>query len=301
MSSARHILSLGLVTMLVNVVLMLVKLVTGTVGNSNALVADGIESASDVVVSLITWIGFYWSLRPPDDNHPFGHGRIESLAGMFSGVAVVGAAITIGTLSVFEILSPQTSPAWYTLPVLLLVVCAKVFLSRQIAAEATERDSRALEGDAWHHRADALTSGAAAIGIAIALIGGEAWAVADDWAALLACVIIFAGGVRLILHALHENLDGNVDTSVEEAIRTHAASVPEVRAIEKCMVRKSGSQYFAELHVEVDPHMTVAQGHFVGHQVKDHLLAMLPRLGDVVIHLEPHGIGYEAVALAAKD
>jgi cation diffusion facilitator family transporter len=289
MSTTRQIIELGLLTMLVNLVLMLVKIVTGMIGNSYALIADGIESASDIVVSLVTWAGFFLALRPADRNHPFGHGRFESLAGMFAGAALVVAALSIAVMSVNEIRTPHHSPAWFTLPVLLSVVIVKVLLARRIQSVADDRESRALEGDAWHHFSDAITSIAAGIGISIALIGGPKYATADDWAALVACTIILANGVRIISRSLHENLDGRVDAAVIARIRTHAADVDGVRALEKCVARKSGPLYFAELHVEVAPGLTVAEGHRIGHEVKDHVLAQMPRLGDVVIHLEPAG------------
>ena len=289
MSDAKEITGLWLITMLTNLALMLVKIITGAVGNSYALIADGIESASDIVVSMITWAGFYLSLRPPDRNHPFGHGRLESLTGIFSGAALIFAAVTIAVMSITEIRTPHHSPAWFTLPVLLGVVAAKELLARRIQSAADARESRALEGDAWHHRSDAITSGAAAIGIGIALAGGERFAAADDWAALVACAVILTNGFRIIARSLHENLDGRVDTQVIDAITTHAAAVAGVRAIEKCVARKSGVLYFAELHVEVDPELTISDGHRIGHDVKDHLLTAMPRLADVVIHLEPHG------------
>lgn len=291
MKDTRHIVGLGLLTMLFNLGLMLVKVVTGVVGNSYALVADGIESASDVVVSTITWVGFYLSLQPADRNHPFGHGRIESLAGMFSGAALILAAVTIAAMSIREILTPHRSPAWFTLPVLICVVVAKEFLARRIQSAASERESRALEGDAWHHRSDALTSGAAAIGIAVALVGGEGYAAADDWGALLACSIILVNGVRIMGRSLHENLDGCVDNRIQDSIRTHAEGVQGVRGIDKCIARKSGTVYFAELHVEVAPDISVAAGHAIGHDVKNRLLAELPQVADVTVHVEPHRAG----------
>ncbi|QQL44327.1 cation diffusion facilitator family transporter [Sulfuriroseicoccus oceanibius] len=288
MNGNRNLIGLGLLTLLFNVVLMVVKIVAGVIGHSTALIADGVESASDILVSLVTWAGFYLSLRPPDRNHPFGHGRIESLAGMFSGGALVVAGVSIAVMSVHEIRTPHEGPAWFTLPVLLCVVAAKEFLARRIQSVADVNDSRALEGDAWHHRSDALTSGAAAVGIAIALIGGEKYAAADDYAALVACVIILLNGGRIISRSLHENLDGRVDSDVSEKIVEEAALVSGVEALEKCVVRKSGVNYFAELHVEVDPNLTVHEGHRISHEVKDHLLAKMPQLEDVVIHIEPH-------------
>jgi len=278
---------LGIVTVLLNVALMAVKIVTGILGNSYALIADGIESATDIFTSLITWVGFQLSLRPPDSKHPFGHGKIESLAGIFSGFALFFAAAMIGYHSMREILTPHHSPEWFTLPVLIGVVITKALLSRRIQSLAGQLDSRALEGDAWHHRSDALTSGAAAVGIAIALIGGPGLSMADDWAALLACVIIIVNGSRIISRSLHDTLDGSIDPDFAESIRAQAISIHDVMNAEKCLVRKSGTRYFVELHIHVDGRLTVAMGHQIGHDVKAHLLQYFPKLQDVVIHLEP--------------
>ncbi|HVE15753.1 MAG TPA: cation transporter dimerization domain-containing protein, partial [Chthoniobacterales bacterium] len=148
-------------------------------------------------------------------------------------------------------------------------------------------DSRALEGDAWHHRSDAITSGAAAIGITIALIGGKGWETADDYAALLACGVIVVNGGLIIRGALHEVLDGNVNAVVNEEMRSLAAEVEGVRGIEKCRVRKSGIGMFVELHLLVDGDTPVREGHRIGHAVKDHMRAVKPQIVDVIVHLEP--------------
>lgn len=284
----RGLLTLGITTMLVNLCLMLVKLVTGFVGRSNALVADGIESAADVVVSLLTWLGVSYAQRPPDSKHPFGHGRMESLTGMFSGVALMGAAFGIGLISAKELIGPHEPPAWYTLPVLVGVVWVKWVLSRKISHEAATRESAALEGDAVHHLSDALTSAAAAVGITLALVGGERFAAADDWGALAASVIIFGNGIRIVYASLHENLDGRVDSDLEQRLRSEALGVEGVLGLDKCLVRKSGQTYFGELHVEVDPEISVREGHEIGHSVKDHILTRMPKVGELVVHLEPY-------------
>ena len=148
-------------------------------------------------------------------------------------------------------------------------------------------DSRALEGDAWHHLSDALTSGAAALGITIALIGGPGWEMADDWAALVACGIIIFNGCLIIKGAMHEVLDGSVSQDLNIEMRALAEDVKGVREIEKCRVRKSGIGMFVELHVRVDPEITVRAGHRIGHDVKDHIRGRKPQVIDIVVHLEP--------------
>ncbi len=285
--SRKDMIGYGLLVLLVNFILMLTKILVGWVGNSYALIADGIESASDIFTSLISWVGFHLSLRPPDHNHPYGHGKIESLAGIFSGAALIVAAGIIAFQSICEILTPHHSPAWFTLPVLVLVVIIKGFMARRISKLSEVLQSRALEGDAWHHRSDALTSAAAIVGISIALIGGPDFAAADDWAALIACTIIVFNGGKIIVRSIHENIDGQVNPEIMQAIKSNAKDVEGVLEIEKCFIRKSGSYYFAELHVQVDPDCTVEIGHHIGHQVKDRLQNKMPNLQDVVVHLEP--------------
>ncbi len=277
-----------LLTMWVNLVLMLVKIIAGIIGNSYALIADGIESASDIVVSLITWVGFGLSLRPADENHPYGHGKIESLAGMFAGGALLIAALVIGVQSIREILTPHNGPEWFTLPVLLGVVLTKEIFARRISKLSKRAHSCALEGDAWHHRSDAITSAAAAIGITIALVGGPPYAAADDWAALVACAIIMFNGSRIISRSFHENIDGKSDVGIVEEIHRFAAEVEGIRRIEKCRVRKSGTFYFAEVHAQVDPDCSVKVGHEIAHDLKRRAISEMPRLNDMVIHIEPY-------------
>lgn len=287
MIDASKTLGVAILIVVINIVLMTVKIVVGIVGNSYALVADGIESAADIFSSIIAWAGFQYSLRPADENHPYGHGKVESLAGLFSGGALIAAAGVIAWHSIAEIRAPHHVPEWFTLPVLIGVVVVKIFLSKMITKVSENIDSRALEGDAWHHISDAITSGAAAIGIVIALIGGEAYAAADDWAALIACCVIVTNGFLISKRSLHEVLDGQVDAEISDTFRRDAAEVEGVVNIEKCRVRKSGVNLFMELHVWVDGSMTVSKGHQIGHAVKDHLKQKHPTLMDVHVHIEP--------------
>lgn len=303
MIDAGKTLAVGVLTLCVNIVLMVVKIVAGLIGNSYALVADGIESAGDILSSVITWVGFQLSLRPPDEDHPYGHGKIESLAGMFSGVSLLAAAGMIAWNSIQEIRTPHHAPAWFTLPVLIGVVLVKLFMSRMVRKLSDEVDSRALDGDASHHWSDAVTSGAAAIGITIALLGGPGWEAADDYAALLACGVIVFNGVSIGKRALHEVLDGNVSNDLSEAMRARAQEVEGVADIEKCRVRKSGIGIFAEMHVRVDGDTTVREGHRIGHLVKEHVRMAYPRLVDLVVHLEPMndaGAGDDQIARARR-
>jgi len=287
--SPSESLGLGILAICINASLMIIKIGVGVVGNSYALIADGIESASDIFSSVITWAGFRWSLKPADEDHPYGHGKIDALTGMFSGGALFAAAAFIAYQSILEIRTPHHSPAWFTLPVLIGVIVVKELLSRRVFAAADTFDSNALKGDAWHHRSDAITSAAAAIGITIALIGGKGWEMADDWGALAACSVIVTNAFRIVKGSVYDATDPAASPLLRDPICTAAANQPGVRRIEKCLVRKSGTNLFVELHVEVDPSVTIREGHRIGHQVKAALIAANPRIQDVMVHLEPAG------------
>lgn len=279
-----HAALLGVVT---NIGLAAIKIAAGVVGNSYALIADGIESAADIFGSLVVMGGMHISARPADDDHPFGHGKAEPLAGVVVSSFLLLAAAWIGWNSLREILTPHHAPAWFTLPVLALVVVVKEVLSRRVLHVGEELGSTAIRGDAWHHRSDALTSGAAFLGIAVALLGGPGYEPADDWAAIAACLVITYNGGRLLRESVNDLMDSTVDPPTLARIREVAAGVEGVVAIEKCRVRKAGLDLAMEIHVTVDGGATVRRGHAIAHAVKDRLRAEDSRIVDVSVHVEP--------------
>ncbi len=273
--------------MAINLVLALIKISTGVIGNSYALIADGIESTSDIFSSLIVLSGLQISSKPADQSHPYGHGKAESLAALAVAIFLIGAGILIAIQAVREILSPQLVPAWYTLPILAVIIVVKEGLYRRMYSVGTDLDSSSLRSDAWHHRSDAITSLAAFIGISIALIGGPGYESADDWAALLGVVIIFANGIRILRPALDEVMDASVSDDIERQVISIASSVDGVVAIEKSRIRKSGLGYLMDLHVQVDSAISVKDGHAIGHIVNNRLMKSPIPITDVVIHIEP--------------
>lgn len=287
MSNLAHGFRASLVSVIANPVLALGKIVAGVLGNSYALIADGIESAADIFSSLVVWKAVRVSAQPADREHPYGHGKAESVAGLIVSAALVGAALLIAVQSVREIITPHHAPAPFTLVVLVGVVVVKELLFRYIAGAGKSLGSTALTSDAWHHRSDAITSAAAFIGISIALAGGPGYEQADDWAALLACVIIGYNGVHLMRPALAEIMDAAVSRETEQRVRAVARAVDGVRDIEKCRIRKSGYGLLMDIHVVVDGELTVREGHAIGHGVKDALIASELPVSDVVVHVEP--------------
>jgi cation diffusion facilitator family transporter len=273
---------------LTNVVLVSLKLVAGLLGNSYALVADAIESSTDVFSSLIVWRGLEITGKPPDDDYPYGYGKADSIAAAVVALLLVGAAVSILILAVREILTPHHAPAPFTLVVLGGVIICKEFLFRRVAAVGSETGSTAVTADAWHHRSDALTSASAFIGITIALWGGPGWESADDWAAAVAALIIGVNGVRLLKPAIDDLMDRTPETDLLNAIGQAARSVPGVLEIEKVRVRKLGLAYFVDLHVQADPTMILREAHILGGKVKGAIRAALPKVSDVLVHMEPY-------------
>jgi cation diffusion facilitator family transporter len=272
--------------MVVNALFAVAKILGGFFGNAYVLIADGIESALDVAGSFVIWGGLMLASRPPDATHPYGHGKAEPIAAIIVAVGVLAAAIGLAVQSVREIFLPHHGPAPYTLVILIVVIVVKETLFRYVYRIGRDVESTAVQTDAWHHRSDALTSAAAFIGISVALIGGKRWQSADDWAALFACAVIAANGIRLLQPAFYEIMDAAPGKFVK-SVCSVACSVPGVIEIEKCRARKMGLDFYVDLHVGVDGNMTVHQGHEIAHRVKSAIQQSNSRVADVLVHIEP--------------
>jgi cation diffusion facilitator family transporter len=273
-----------------NVVLTAAKFLAGILGHSQALIADAVESLADIFSSIIVWRGLVVAETPPDEDHPYGHGKAEPLAAAIVSAMLLLAAGMIAFHSLQGIIEPRVAPSAWTLIILVAVILVKGMLFRFVLHESVHVESSAVATDAWHHRADAITSAAAFIGISIALLGGAGYEHADNWAALVAACVIAFNGWRLLRPALNELMDHAPDRVLIEQITQTAMTVPGVANVEKCHVRKMGYQFFADMHVEVDPQMTVLRSHEIAHQVKDKVRAAMPNVHDVLVHIEPLNI-----------
>jgi cation diffusion facilitator family transporter len=273
--------------MVVNLIFAVAKIFGGLFGNSYVLIADGIESALDIAGSFIIWGGLKLAARPPDETHPYGHGKAEPIAAVVVAFGVLAAAIGLAIQSVREILIPHHAPEPFTLIIVIVVVLVKEFLFRYVNRIGRDAESTAVQTDAWHHRSDAFTSAAAFVGISIALLGGKGWESADDWAALFACGIIAANGVRLLRPALYEIMDTAPRREIVDLAREAAASVPGVIEVEKSFVRKMGLSFYVDLHVTVNGDMSVREGHHIAHEVKRAIQRSDARFADVLVHVEP--------------
>ncbi len=268
-------------------VLAAVKIIGGILGNSYALIADGIESMLDIMSSLVVLGSLRFSTQPADEQHPYGYGKVEPLAALVVATALFAAAVAITIQSIREINTPHHTPAAFTLIILVGVVLTKEWMFRLLVRTGETIGSTSMQTDAWHHRSDSLTSIAAFIGISIALIAGKGYEAADDWAALFAAAVIAFNGSRLFRSAWREVLDASPQPEVIANVRSVAQAVGGVVEIEKCRIRKSGIGMFVDIHVVVDGDMTVREGHFLSHQVKDRIIEEIPGIQDVLAHVEP--------------
>ncbi|HXJ98059.1 MAG TPA: cation diffusion facilitator family transporter [Gelidibacter sp.] len=271
-----------------NTILAIIKVVAGVFGNSYALIADGIESTSDIFASFLILIGFKYAERPADENHPYGHGKIEPIITFGVVAFLVVSATIIAYTSIQNISTPHHLPESWTLIVLGIIIIWKEISYQIVIRKSKLTNSSSLKADAWHHRSDAITSVMAFIGISIALIFGEGYENADDWAALFASAFILYNSYLILRPALGEVMDEQLYDGLIMQIRKRSLEVSGVLATEKCFVRKSGMKFHVDLHVIVDGEISVIAGHDIAHHVKDHLVAKIPNLGNVLIHIEPN-------------
>ena len=289
---------LALLGIFANISLAAVKIVAGIFGHAYVLIADGVESTLDIVGSLVIWSGLKLAAKPPDDTHPYGHGKAEPLAAIIVALGVMAVGLGLAVQSVREILTPHHAPAPFTLAVLLVVIAVKEVLFRLVERVGKKSGSTAIQADAWHHRSDAFTSVAAFLGIAVALVGSHffphlnvRWECADDWAALFACGIIGWNGFSLLRPAVLDVMDTAPSKELEDEVRATAAAVPGVERVEQCRIRKMGIEFFVDLHVEVNGDIPVREGHRIAHEVKDAVREANPTVADVLVHVEPRDRG----------
>ena len=271
-----------------NISLAIIKGLAGFFGNSYALIADAIESTTDIFASFLVLFGIKYSNRPADKNHPYGHGRAEPLITFL----VVGFLITSATIIAYESIgnigTPHDLPKSWTLYILGAIIIWKEYSFRVVIKRSIETNSSSLKADAWHHRSDAITSIAAFVGISVALILGKGYESADDWAALFAAGFILFNSYLIFRPALGEIMDEHVYDELIESIREVSHQVEGIIDTEKCFIRKAGMKYHVDLHAIVNADITVKEGHELAHKLKDTLTEKLPELGHVLIHVEPN-------------
>ncbi len=280
------------VSLLANVSLACVKMLVGFFGNSFALIADGIESLADVVSSAIVWTGVRISEKGADYEHPFGHGKAEAIAALLASVGLLVSAGIIAVNAVSEIVTPHHAPELFTVPVIVGIIAVKEWLYFALTRANRKLDSGALKAEAWHHRSDSLTSLGVLLGVGVAVFAGPGYEFADDVAALLVTLLIVFNAFRIARPALDELMDRRVEGTSVKRVEEIASRIEGIEGLETVVVRRMGRRLAAEIHMEVDPAMTVREGHSLSHALKRGLLEDdALKLEHVVVHIEPHEKG----------
>ncbi len=256
-------------------------------GNSIALMADAGESMSDVLTSLVVWIGIRTSVKGPDEDHPYGHGKAEPLASIAVATFLMIASVLIASRGVERLRTPPEKPEPFTLWVLIASILIKELIYRYLKHKNKDLKSNAMLAEATHNRSDAITSFMALVGIAISIYGGPKYISADAYASLVASLIIAYNSIRIFRPAFNEIMDAAPSRDIIEKIKSIAENVPRVNEVEKCQVRKMGMKYLVDMHVYVNGNLSVEEGHDISHRVKDAIRENLPEVSDVLIHIEP--------------
>lgn len=287
----------------VNFVLALVKLIAGIIGNSFALIADAVNSAGDVVTTVVVLFALRVAQRPADAEHPYGHSRAEGIAACNVALLLIVSAVGISWEAMQRISVPHDIPPTWTLWIAAGNMLIKEVLYQYKVRIGRRTGSAAMIANAWDHRSDAFCSLAVLLGLAAIRIGGPQFIWADEAASLVVAAAIAWSGSQLFRASASELMDVQADPQFVADIRTATLSVAGVREVETLWVRKSGIEFFADIHIEVDPHLTVAAGHRLGHRVKDQLLENFPTLRDVLVHLEPfpHIHEFNAISEPGED
>lgn len=271
-----------------NTILAIVKGLAGFFGNSYALIADAIESTTDIFASFLVLFGLKYANRPADKNHPYGHGRAEPLITFIVVGFLITSALIIAHESINNIKTPHNLPKKWTLLVLIPLIIWKEISFQLVMKKAKETNSSSLKADAWHHRSDAITSVAALIGISIALFMGKGYETADDWSALFASGFILFNSYKIFRPALGEIMDEHLFDDLIIDIKNVSLTVEGIIETEKCFIRKAGMKYHVDLHAIVNADISVKQGHDIAHKLKDTLKNQIPQLEHILIHVEPH-------------
>jgi cation diffusion facilitator family transporter len=265
------------------------KLAAGILGHSYALIADASESFADTIGSSVTYVALKKAAAPADSDHPAGHGRAETLASAVTALALIAVGGLIFWQAAVSLSVPRQSPSPLTLLVLVPVIVIKEFMFRYMHERGKEIGSLAIIADAWHQRSDVVTSVAALAGIIVAWVWG--WTHADSWAAMAASIWLAGTGLWLLGPTLHELMEGSVDPALLKYISETSASSEGIKGVDKVWVRKLGMRLIVDLHIEVEPDISVQEGHRLAHQVKDKLQRELPQVRDVMVHVEPYEPG----------
>jgi cation diffusion facilitator family transporter len=263
------------------------KLAGGLLGHSVALLSDAVHSLGDALASGSVLAALLWAQQPADREHPYGHTRAEAVAGSSVALLLILSALWVAWEALSTLAQPSPPPEAYTLVIAAASALCNEGLYQYSSRVARRTGARSVLAASWDQRLDALASMGVLAALALARWGGPAWHAADHVAALaVAGVILWVAG-GLFLGSLHELMDRQAGPEVLGALRREAAAVPGVLGVEKLLVRKAGLEYLVDIHIEVDPEISVREGHAIAHAVKDRLVGRILTVKDVLVHVEP--------------
>lgn len=265
----------------------LAKLAGGLLGNSLALLSDSVHSLGDTLAAASVWGALLWAQQPADREHPYGHTRVEAVAGSNVALLLILSGLWVAWEALHGFGAHAPPPEAFTVVIALASVIMSEWLYRYSSRIARQTGSSAVLAASWDQRLDAFGSLAVLIGLALARWGGPDWHAADHVAALLVSLVILWTGGNLFWASVQELMDRQADPDVLQTVRREALAVPGVRGVEKLLVRKTGLEYLVDIHVEVDPDISVRDGHNIGHAVKDRLVDGIVTVKDVLVHIEP--------------
>ena len=285
-STENKVKSVTAVGLFANLILTVFKIIAGYFGNSQTVIADGIHSLSDSVTDIAVIVGSsFWS-APPDESHPHGHRRIETFITAIIGITLLAVAYGIGHNAVITFNDADEAPSWIAFAAALLSIIVKEILYQYTYRSGKTLKSSAVMANAWHHRSDAISSVPAALAVIISMKFTD-YPYIDNIGALIVSLFIVWTAFRISWDAILELTDAGADRDICESIECAAKSVGGVKSIHKCRTRKYGSGIQVDLHIQVDPDITVREGHDIGHRVEDELFKNHDVI-DVVVHVEPY-------------
>ncbi|HUA20927.1 MAG TPA: cation diffusion facilitator family transporter [Bryobacteraceae bacterium] len=282
--------AVAIASMLISAGLAVAKITIGLHGHSTAVVSDGIESAGDVLASGLVLLGLIVAAKPPDAEHPYGHGRLETVSALVVGMLLVASGALIAFESLHLATPTEQAPAAYAIWPLIASIVIKGATSMTKRHYGRKIRSSGLAADAWHDAVDVLSGVTALTGLSITLVSPVRFALADHMGGSAVGLIIILLGVGVVRDTMLQLMDTMPDPEALREVRAAALGVPGALGIEKCFARKTGLQWHVDLHLEVDPGMSVYDSHEIATQVRDRVKAQLDWVADVLVHVEPHGL-----------
>jgi cation diffusion facilitator family transporter len=270
-----------------SVILATLNIVVGYLARSTAVVATGFEFAGDVLASTVVLLGMIAAGRPPDEDHPYGHGRVETLAGFVVGLFLVAGGAGIGWTSLQTIGEWHAPPSPAAAGVLLVAIAVRATMSTLKFRVGRRIGSSSLVADAWNDTVDILAALTALTAVGLTMYDPSRFMASDHYGGFAVGVIMMLTGLRVLREASLELMDTMPQDDMIDRVRRVAESVPGVLGIEKSYARKTGFRYHVDLHIEVDPSATVAVGHAIAGRVRTQVKAELGWVADVLVHVEP--------------